>query len=86
MNIDGFFTAKRPMGTALYDIERVEVLYGPQATIYSTNAPGGIVNVVLKRPNLDAYEFSGVLEYGNYNLLHFEAAMNVPLSDTFPAT
>ena len=83
VNIDGVFTAKRPTGTALYDIERVEVLYGPQATIYASNAPGGIVNFVLKKPNLDEYEFNGSLEYGSYNLLHFEGAMNVPVSDTF---
>jgi iron complex outermembrane receptor protein len=81
VNFDGIFTAKRPTGTGLYDIERVEVLFGPQSTTYASNAPGGIVNIETARPKLDIYEGYGTIEYGNYETLHGEAAVNAPIAD-----
>ena len=83
INIDGVFSQRNPTGTGLYDIDRVEVLYGPQTTTYASNAPGGIVNIEIARPKTDAYELSGTLEYGNYDLLHGEAMVNAPLNDKF---
>lgn len=82
VNLDGIFTSRRPTGTGLYDIERVEVLFGPQSTTYASNAPGGIVNVNTVRPKLNKYEASGTLEYGNYNLMHTEGVLNVPMGET----
>jgi iron complex outermembrane recepter protein len=81
VNIDGVYSARKDTGAGLYDVDRVEVLYGPQSTMYASNSPGGIVNVVSANPKLDKYEFSGLLEYGNYNLLHTEGSMNAPLSE-----
>jgi iron complex outermembrane recepter protein len=81
VNMDGVFTARRASGSALYDLERVEVLYGPQSTLYASNSPGGIVNIVTANPKIDKYEASGTLEYGNYNLIHTEGSMNAPISD-----
>jgi iron complex outermembrane receptor protein len=83
VNLDGIYTSRRPTGTNLYDIERVEVLFGPQSTTYASNAPGGIVNVNTARPKIDTYEASGTLEYGSYNLLHTEGVLNVPIGKTF---
>jgi iron complex outermembrane receptor protein len=82
VNFDGVFTAKRPTGTGLYDIDRVEVLYGPQSTVYASNAPGGIVNIETARPKLDTYEGYGTIEYGNYETLHGESAFNIPVTET----
>lgn len=81
VNLNGIFTPKNPTSTALYDIERVEVLFGPQSTIYASNAPGGIVNVEMKKPKLDVYEATGTVEFGNYSLLHTEGALNIPVGD-----
>jgi iron complex outermembrane receptor protein len=80
VNFDGVFTSKRPTGTGLYDIDRVEVLFGPQSTVYASNAPGGIVNIETARPKLGAYEGYGTIEYGNYETLHGEAAVNAPIT------
>ena len=82
VNTDGIYSTRKSSGTGLFDVERVEVLFGPQSTMYASNSPGGIVNVITSNPKTDKYEASGTLEYGNYNLLHTEGAMNAPVSDT----
>ncbi|MBN1627168.1 MAG: TonB-dependent receptor [Deltaproteobacteria bacterium] len=83
LNMDGVFSNRKDTGSGLFDLERVEVLYGPQSTLYASNSPGGIVNVVTANPKLDRYEASGLLEYGNYNLLHTEGVLNAPVSKRF---
>jgi iron complex outermembrane recepter protein len=82
VNMDGGYSNRKDMSTGLFDLDRVEVLYGPQSTIYSSNSPGGVVNVETARPKIDKYEASGTLEYGNYNLLHTEGMVNFPISKT----
>ena len=82
INLDGIYSNRKDTGTSLFDVERVEVLYGPQSTLYSSNSPGGIVNVVTAAPKTDKFEISGSLEAGNYGLLHTEGAVNVPVTDT----
>jgi len=81
VNMDGVYSNRKDTGSGLYDLERVEVLSGPQSTLYASNSPGGIVNVISANPKLDKYEFSGLLEYGNYALLHTEGSMNAPISE-----
>lgn len=66
------------LGT-FYDLERVEVLKGPQGTLYGRNATGGAINVIPKRPELDHFGGSINLEYGNYNSIRAQAAVNLPL-------
>ena len=83
INTDGVMTNRQKSGMGLFDIERVEVLYGPQSTLYASATPGGIVNVISAAPKTDKFEFSGTLEYGSFNLLHTEAAVNVPISGIF---
>jgi iron complex outermembrane recepter protein len=80
LNTDGVMTNRNQAGTGLYDVERVEVLVGPQSTLYASASPGGIVNVVTAAPKLEKFEGSATLEYGNYNLKHGEGAVNVPVS------
>jgi iron complex outermembrane receptor protein len=82
VNVDGVYTSRRNSGSGLYDMERVEVLFGPQSTMYSTSSPGGIVNIVTADPKLDNYEASGSLTYGNYETLQSEGMVNVPVTDT----
>jgi len=81
VNTDGVYSNRKDSVSGLFDIERVEVLYGPQSTMYSSNSPGGVVNVVTAQPKLDTFSVSGVLEAGNYGLLHGEATVNTPMGD-----
>ncbi|MEZ5598247.1 MAG: TonB-dependent receptor [Pseudomonadales bacterium] len=66
-----------------FDVQRVEVLRGPQGTLFGRNATGGAVNMVTNMPEFD--NFSGMVdaEYGNYSNVRFKAAVNIPLADNF---
>ncbi|MBN1626322.1 MAG: TonB-dependent receptor [Deltaproteobacteria bacterium] len=72
------------VASTLYDIDRVEVLYGPQGTMYGKNAAGGQVNVITKNPT-DRFESSANLSIGDYNLANWNAALNVPFSSKWAA-
>jgi iron complex outermembrane recepter protein len=81
-NLDGIYLSRPAAPAALfYDLERIEVLKGPQGTLYGRNATGGAVNLITVRPKLG--ETSGFLtaEYGNYDAIKGSAAINLPLGD-----
>ncbi|MFY9349228.1 MAG: TonB-dependent receptor [Sphingobium sp.] len=69
------------LGVAMYDLERVEVLRGPQGTLYGKNTTGGAVNIISREAKLG--ETSGYLNagYGNYNRFEANGAVNVPLGE-----
>lgn len=64
----------------LFDIERIEVLRGPQGTLFGKNTVGGVVNVITKRPEAG---FSGEVRvgYSSFNTKDVKAAINIPLAD-----
>jgi outer membrane receptor protein involved in Fe transport len=70
--------------TEFFDVQRVEVLRGPQGTLYGRNATGGAVNVIARKPEKD---FTGnvELEAGNYGALKAKGMVNIPLGDTIAA-
>jgi iron complex outermembrane recepter protein len=70
------------LGVAMYDLDRVEVLRGPQGTLYGKNTTGGAVNLISREAKLG--ETSGYLNvgYGNYSRSDVNSAINVPLADT----
>ncbi len=76
---DGVYVARASAGLFdLFDISRVEVLRGPQGTLYGRNATGGVINVI---PNTPRDEFEGRVagEIGNYNAYRIEGMVNAPL-------
>ena len=66
-----------------FDVERVEVLRGPQGTLYGRNATGGVLNVISARPKLGTFEADLKLETGNYKSRRARGMVNIPLGDTF---
>ena len=65
-----------------YDIERVEVLRGPQGTLYGRSSTAGVVAFHTRNPNLDSFGGDAEAEVGNYELQHYSAAVNLPLNHT----
>jgi iron complex outermembrane recepter protein len=79
INVDGAYNSSNRAGTNLFDVERVEVLYGPQSTMYASNSPGGILNVVTAAPKTDKYSVNASAEYGSYSLTNIQFAGNAPI-------
>ena len=67
--------------TEYFDLERVEVLRGPQGTLYGRNATSGVVNFITAKPDLTAFGASGSAEYGNYDSVRLTGMVNLPLGD-----
>ena len=65
----------------LFDVERVEVLKGPQGTLYGRNTTGGLVNFITAQPK-PGLDTSLTAEFGNYETHNLEGFINVPVSDT----
>jgi len=83
MFIDGVFLGRSGLGMSdLTDIQRIEVLQGPQGTLYGKNTNAGAVVVITKSPNME--EFEGYLEAsaGDYSMGKITGAISGPLSDT----
>ncbi|KTE32797.1 MULTISPECIES: TonB-dependent receptor [unclassified Sphingopyxis] len=68
--------------TEFFDLERIEVLRGPQGTLFGRNATSGVVNVVTAKPDLSGFGASGEFEYGNYNSIKAKGMVNLPIGDT----
>ena len=67
--------------TEFYDVERIEVLRGPQGTLFGRNATAGVVNIASAKPDLNAFGASGEVEYGNYDSIRVRGMVNVPLAE-----
>jgi len=72
------------LGVALYDLERVEVLRGPQGTLYGKNTTGGAVNLISRRPTFESNGYLS-LGYGNYDRREASGAINLPLGSNLAA-
>jgi iron complex outermembrane receptor protein len=83
-HIDGIYVANPvALDTGFLDVDHVEVLRGPQGTVFGQNSVGGTINVISKPPSLDDMNGFADLSVGTYDLVRFRAAMSVPVSDTF---
>ena len=82
LEFDGVYNINS-QGTTVgfFDVDRIEVLPGPQSTRYGPDADGGVMNVITKDPRLNSWSGAGSLTLGNYGLVRTEIAQNVPLGD-----
>ena len=80
--VDGVYLA-RSVGanTDLLDVERIEILKGPQGTLFGRNTIGGAISIVTREP-ADEFGFRGEVTTGSYDRLDAQGAVDVPLSDT----
>lgn len=69
------------VGFDLFDLERIEILRGPQGTLYGKNTNGGAINIVTTRPSQDG-EVKVRAAVGNYSMLHLGAVLNGGITDT----
>jgi iron complex outermembrane receptor protein len=83
LNLDGIYLASgSQLTTSMYDIARIEVLKGPQGTLYGRNSSGGAINILTNAPALGKFGGHAGVSVGNYALVNSEAALNVPVGDT----
>ena len=81
-HLDGIYVASPySLQTDFLDLERIEVLRGPQGTLFGQNSTGGAINVITRAPTTDETYGSADLTMGNYGLLKTRAVINKPLSD-----
>ncbi|WP_296945638.1 TonB-dependent receptor [uncultured Massilia sp.] len=84
LHVDGIYTP-RPQSalSLLFDLEQVEVLRGPQGTLFGRNATGGSINIIPAKPEFGSTYGHGTVTLGNDDLRQVTAAQNIPVSDNF---
>ena len=81
-HMDGIFVASPfSLQTDFVDVERIEVLRGPQGTLFGQNSTGGAINVISKKPSSDNFYAKTDITLGDYDLMKIGAALNFPISD-----
>ncbi|WP_428630024.1 TonB-dependent receptor [Sphingopyxis sp.] len=71
-------------GQQLYDLNQIEVVRGPQGTLYGRNTTGGAINFITRSPELNGQNGFATVGYGNYNRFNMEGAIEVtPVDDVF---
>ncbi len=84
--IDSLYRPRAGQALASYfDVERIEVLKGPQGTLFGRNTLGGLVNVIVNKPTMDDLAYGVALTAGDYSLFRAEGFVNVPMGETLAA-
>ena len=82
-HMDGIFIASPfSLQTDFLDVERIEVLRGPQGTLFGQNSTGGAINVISKKPSTDVLSSKAQVTLGDYGLMKVSSSTNFPISDT----
>ncbi len=78
--LDGVSLARaQAQEVSFFDLDRIEVLRGPQGTLYGRNTTAGLISLVSARPRLGEFSGSADISYGNYNAVQGTGVLNVPL-------
>jgi iron complex outermembrane receptor protein len=80
-NINGVYIPREVTSASLVDVERMEVLPGPQGTLYGRSAIGGVINTITQRPT-DKLETHATVEAGNYSHIRATITQNIPVSES----
>ena len=85
-HMDGIFIASPfSLQTDFIDVERIEVLRGPQGTLFGQNSTGGVMNVISKKPSMEGYLGKSDITFGNYGLTKFRSSNNIVLGSSTAA-
>ena len=85
--IDGVYISRSGLvaSSDLLDLDRVEVLKGPQGTLFGKNTTGGVVHFITNKPSFDEVEGSAEVTYQEYDQVRVRGVINVPVQDNFAA-
>jgi len=84
VHLDGIYSPRMQGALSMmFDNERVEVLRGPQGTLFGRNSTVGSINIITAKPKLDSFESNLMVQYGNYDAPELHFMINTPVSDTF---
>ncbi|WBO21216.1 TonB-dependent receptor [Sphingomonas abietis] len=82
--VDGIYSPRAQGASALmYDMERVEVLRGPQGTLFGRNATVGAISLITAKPTLDGFHANVEATGGSYNRFGVKGMVNIPVTDNF---
>ncbi len=81
-HVNGVYLGNPGAESEYYDIQRIEVLRGPQGTLYGRNTTAGVINIITQRPT-DEFEGYVTAGYGNYDTMRLRGAVNLPLAEGF---
>ncbi len=80
---DVFLASFAEMDFNMYDLDRIEVLKGPQGTLYGRNSTAGAINIISAPPSVDGFFGSASAGFGNYDTFEARGFVNVPVSNDF---
>ncbi|WP_286829369.1 MULTISPECIES: TonB-dependent receptor [Kordiimonas] len=81
--VDGVYASRSGAGIVFFsDLERVEVLKGPQGTLFGRNTAAGAISIITNKPDMDEFSARVNLRYGRFDKQRIDAMINAPLTDT----